>query len=101
MPPSFDLIPDRVHRQQLRRCPLCGHAAGMWEVHQGKPGAKAVACERDSFMEGPLGPVQECPLSVPSPTFAQSTPRAAADLWNRFAEAAEQARADMKFRTAA
>lgn len=101
MPPSFDLIPARVHRQQLHRCPLCGHAAEMWEVHQGKPGAIAVACNHDSFMHGPLGSLQECPLSVPSPSFAQLTQRAAADLWNRFAEASEQSRADMKFRTAA
>lgn len=98
---AINHIPQYQHGQQLQRCPLCGHPAGMWEVHNRAGVFKAVMCDRTEHDEGHLGDVSNCPLSLTGPEFNKPTYREAASYWNRFAEACVQSRADMAFRTAA
>lgn len=94
-------IQPQQHGQQLQRCPLCGHPAGMWEVRTRLGVFKAVMCDRTEHDEGRLGDVPDCPLTLTGSNFNHATYREAARYWNRFAEACVQSRADMAFRTAA
>lgn len=98
--PEFNHIPDRAHGQALLRCALCGAKGEMWEVVDGTTAQKSVMCGRSEAGDGPIGPLAECPLSLPPVAFRMPTYREAAKCWNSFGEACAQSRTDAAFRSA-
>lgn len=79
-------VPPETHGQTLLTCPLCGHAAAMWEVRTSKGVFKAAMCDR-GFDLDPLQDFGGCPLSLVGPSFNRSTYASAASHWNGFAMA--------------
>jgi hypothetical protein len=80
-----------AHGKQLDPCPICGHAADMWEIVDDHGVQKFACCGRSE--DNALGPVDGCPLShPPRQHFYMPTLREAAKRWNEFTNAAAKAR---------